>query len=259
MKSNTDVIGRGHFRCVPQLCEEGRVTIGRKADHLWSRPISLLKENVASTFKSVAKLLFHGNERVRKLGLGGGGPFQQAPKFALAVILTGALSVLPACEKKSESVNEGAAAMASEKKAALPPNLFVSTEPTGAKTVEEAKSTARQGDAVVIRGRIGGSVAPFVENRAVFTIMGTGLKACSDNPADKCKTPWDYCCDTPEDIAKHSATIQVVDSSGSTLRTGLRGVSGLKELSEVVVVGKIAQTAEKVLVIHATNLFLARP
>lgn len=138
----------------------------------------------------------------------------------------------------------------------LPAGFMLEKEPAGAKTVEELKGQAKVGDAVVVRGRIGGSMNPFIEKRAVFTLMGAALKACSDDPNDKCKTPWDYCCDTPEAIAKHSATIQVVDAGGAPLRMGLKGVNGLKELSEVVVLGTVKEAKEKVLIINATGLFV---
>lgn len=141
--------------------------------------------------------------------------------------------------------------------ATLPADLFVDMEPDGAKSPEEIKASAKPGDKVAIRGRIGGSPNPFVEGRAVFTLMGPGLKACSDNPEDKCATPWDYCCETAADIAKHSAMVQVVDAAGTPLRTGLKGVNGLKELSQVTVQGVVHQANDKILVVSATAIYVA--
>lgn len=142
--------------------------------------------------------------------------------------------------------------------ASLPTDFFLTKQPDGAKSVEEIKASAKAGDRVVIRGRIGGSKTPFVEGRAVFTLMGPGLKACSDNAEDKCKTPWDYCCETPESIAKHSAMIQVVDAAGNPLRVDFKGNNGLKELSEVVIEGSVKQATDKILVINATGLFIVQ-
>lgn len=145
---------------------------------------------------------------------------------------------------------------ASQSAPALPSGFFLEKLPEGAKTVEEVKAAAKAGEGAVIRGRIGGSKSPYVEKRAVFTLMGAGLKACSDDPEDKCKTPWDYCCDTPEAIAKHSATIQVVDAQGAPLRMGLKGTNGLKELSEVVVQGTIKEVNDKIMIVNATALYI---
>jgi len=138
----------------------------------------------------------------------------------------------------------------------LPAGLFLEKEPEGAKTVEELKNSAKVGDQIVVRGRIGGSKSPFVEKRAVFTLMGAALKACSDDPEDKCKTPWDYCCDTPDAIARHSATIQVVDADGAPLRLGLKGANELKELSEVVILGVVKEAKEKVMIVNATGIYV---
>ena len=88
--------------------------------------------------------------------------------------------------------------------------------------------------------------------------MGPGVPACSDNPDDKCKTPWDYCCETPETIAEHQATIQVVDAGGQPLKLSLKGRNDLRELSDCVVVGTVAQADGPVLVVNATGIYVAR-
>src|SRR5205085_1318727 len=99
----------------------------------------------------------------------------------------------------------------------------LSAAPAGDKPVEDVKASAKPGDAVAMRGRIGGGTEPFVEGRAVFTLVGRALPSCSDNMGDACKTPWDYCCETAEDIATHAATVQVVDAAGAPLRLDLKG------------------------------------
>jgi hypothetical protein len=88
--------------------------------------------------------------------------------------------------------------------------------------------------------------------------MGPGIKACSDNPDDHCKVPWDYCCESAEDIATHAATVQVVDAAGAPLKVDVKGQNGIKELSDVIVVGKVAQAEGKVLVVNATGMYVAK-
>ncbi|MEX2219919.1 MAG: hypothetical protein WD749_14300 [Phycisphaerales bacterium] len=150
----------------------------------------------------------------------------------------------------------GAAPATGAGQAALPATLFLTSAPADAKTVEEVKAASvKPGDTVTVRGRIGGDVKPFVEDRAVFTIVGPGIPSCSDNKGDMCKTPWDYCCETKEDIAEHMATVQVVDASGkAALRVGFEGLNGLKGLSEVIVVGTVAEVSGPVLVVNATGI-----
>lgn len=172
----------------------------------------------------------------------------------LMLVVTAASSCLTIVSLQDAGEKKQPTATASS----MPSGLFLEKEPEGAKTVEEVKAAAKPGDKVVIRGRIGGSKNPFVEKRAVFTLMGAGLKACSDDPEDKCKTPWDYCCDTAEAIAKHSATIQVVDAAGAPLRMGLKGANGLKELTEVVIQGTVKEAKDKVMIVNATAIYVVQ-
>lgn len=166
-----------------------------------------------------------------------------------------ALAVLGPQEPSSKQKNPPAKTPAS-----LPADLFLAKQPDAAKSVEEVKASTKAGEKVVIRGRIGGSKAPFVDGRAVFTLMGNGIKACSDKGEEKCcNTPWDYCCETPEEVAKHSATIQVIDPAGNPIRADLKGVNGLKELSEVIIQGTVKEAKDKVLIINASGLFVVRP
>jgi len=139
---------------------------------------------------------------------------------------------------------------------ALPAGFVLSEAPTGAKDVVALKKDAKPGDEVVLRGRVGGSPSPFVDGRASMQVIDKALKACGEGTAmDECKTPWDYCCDDPKEVAAHSASVQVVGADGKPLRAGLKGVGGLKPLSEVTVRGTVAKGADSgVLVVNATGI-----
>ena len=142
-------------------------------------------------------------------------------------------------------------------RAPLPIGFFVEKQPENVKDVSEARKagTLKAGDEVVLRGRIGGSKEPFVAGRAVFTLMGRGLKACNENPDDRCSKPWDYCCETKEDILANSVTVQVVDAKGQILRTDMKGRRGIKELTEIVVAGKVVSADGKAVVVNATAAY----
>jgi hypothetical protein len=139
----------------------------------------------------------------------------------------------------------------------VPAGFFLRETPESAKDLSDVRMSGevKKGDTVAVRGVIGGSSQPFVKDRAVFTLMGSALKPCSANPEDKCTQPWDYCCETRADIAANSATIRVVNDRGQPLRTDIKGRAGLKELSEVVVVGKVAETSRGALILDAEGIY----
>lgn len=175
-----------------------------------------------------------------------------------------ALAILPiltlvACDKPAATtttVTKPDTTTPAPTAAVLPASLFLTTAPADAKEVKAAKADAKVGDIVTLHGRIGGSVNPFVDSRAVFTLMDMALPACNDNPDDHCTTPWDYCCETKSDIAANAATIQVTGDDGLPLKTGLKGAGNLKELDELIVVGKVTQAeAGKVLVVKADGIY----
>src|SRR5690348_16160813 len=82
----------------------------------------------------------------------------------------------------------------------LPAGLILKEAPAGAKDVSVLKKDAKEGDEVVIRGQVGGDEKPFVNKRAIMRIVDMKLPACNAKPGDSCKTPWDFCCETPEAI-----------------------------------------------------------
>ena len=87
------------------------------------------------------------------------------PQFILS-ITTALVVVAPmACDQSAPTPTKSAT------NSALPKDLFVTQEPTGAMGVLKIRQSAKPGDHVAMIGRIGGSENPFVSNRAVFTIV----------------------------------------------------------------------------------------
>ncbi len=137
---------------------------------------------------------------------------------------------------------------------AVPDGFMLTQEPKDAKWIEDLRAGAKVGQPIAVRGYVGGSVTPFVEGRAVVTLVGKGLPSCADKGTDHCKTPWDYCCETAKDIAAHSVTVQVADPAGGVLRTTLKS-DKVKELAEVIVVGTVAVADGKSLIVNATGVY----
>jgi hypothetical protein len=135
--------------------------------------------------------------------------------------------------------------------AATPATWLVAALPAGAIPVAEAKQSARVGDQVVVRGRIGGRREPMTAGVAVFVMIDPAIPHCE---IGKCKAPWDYCCETPESITTNSATVQLVGDNGKPMTIDL-GKYALKPLDEIVVVGTVGpRPTPEVFIINAKEI-----
>jgi hypothetical protein len=157
-------------------------------------------------------------------------------------------------ESSTTSQSPGQQQQAAAPADALPAGLILAQAPEKATDVLALKQV-KVGDEVVFHGKVGGRLAPFVDGRAVFQVVDAGIQSCADMPADHCPTPWDYCCDA--DVNKKSASIQVVGADGKPLRANLKGVGGLKELSDVTIKGTLAKAGEAgPVIVNATGIYV---
>ena len=162
--------------------------------------------------------------------------------------------VLVSCGKKEVSAT---APTASASSAAL--SAVLAASPTGEpKPIHLIRTTAKPGDEITISGRIMGNEKPFVEGRAAF-ILGDPevLTPCNENPDDKCSTPWDTCCDSPEDKKRGTATIQIIGADGRVFKESVEGVGGLENLATVTVRGKVAEGSSADLLIVSAEAIRA--
>lgn len=138
----------------------------------------------------------------------------------------------------------------------IPFGLFTDDEPDDVKDIPDAKRNVEAGDEVTIRGRIGGRTQPFIDGRAIFTIVGPGPPACSDLPDDHCTTPWDYCCAPRAELRANTATIQLADENGAPLRTDIKGRNGIRELSDLTIRGTVVAAKDGALIVKATKIYV---
>jgi hypothetical protein len=161
--------------------------------------------------------------------------------------------LLVSCDKKSAP----SAAEVSASKPSPELTAVLAAPPTAeAKSIVVIRSTAKPGDEITVSGRIMGAKKPFVDGRAAF-ILGDPevLTACNEVPGDECETPWDACCDSPEDKKRATATIQIVDADGRVLKEPIEGVGGLKNLANVTVTGKVAEgSSTDLLIVNASAI-----
>jgi len=130
------------------------------------------------------------------------------------------------------------------------------TEPTDAKGVKELRKSAKDGDDLVVVGRVGGSPKPLVDGRAAFTIVDESLTPCSARPGDTCDTPWDYCCESKEDLAAATVMIKFVDATGKTLPQDAKTLLGITPLKTVVVRGRAKRDVDGNLTVVASALYI---
>ena len=165
------------------------------------------------------------------------------------------MSMMTGCDGSDEadtSSNAGGTSTAS-----LPAGLFLAAAPAEPVAVQQLKAQAKEGDEVIMRVVVGGEVSVFVPGRAIMKVIDTEMENLCLKPGDSCKTPWDYCCATAEDLQRHRATVRVVDAQGKTLRVDLKGAGEIKEMKTLVVKGVVAQGSDKKnLVVNAQGIYV---
>ena len=132
---------------------------------------------------------------------------------------------------------------------------LLDAEPAGAQPVIAAREAAKDGEEVVVLGRIGGDENPWTEGRAVFKIVDPSLHACSDIPGDACATPWDYCCEVTG-LPAATALEKVVDEQGDLVKEDAKRLLGVKELDTVVVQGKASRDDAGNLTVLASGIHI---
>lgn len=170
-------------------------------------------------------------------------------------LLLTSVCLLASCQEKQQASSGDSGMPAAQESSAL--HAVLATLPKGdSQAIHTVKESAKPGDEVTIKGRIMGNSKPFVEGRSAFILGDPSIiHACSDNPGDECDTPWDSCCNTPEEKKKAIATVQIVNEEGRVLKEPVEGVGGLSKLATVTVTGKVAEgSSAGVLIVNATAI-----
>lgn len=127
--------------------------------------------------------------------------------------------------------------------------LMLATAPGNALAVKAAKDKGPADD-VSVTGRVYEVTAGF----AVLKIMDLAIPYCGEtNKEDKCKTPWDYCCEPKEVRSGNSLLVEARGADGKPLATPSLG--DLKVLDRVTVTGKLERDAHGNFVLLAKGWF----
>lgn len=170
-----------------------------------------------------------------------------------SILALGSILTLASCSDEKDTSNPSKSAESTNLSA-----LIITEEPTNAIDIADLRKSAKSGDQVTFSGDILGSEKVFIENRAVM-ILGDPKKltACNLNPDDECETPWDVCCDDKEIKKASIVTVQAVDKDGKPLKEGFKGLSGMKELSSLVVTGTVADgSTDANMLVNAIGIFV---
>ncbi len=124
-------------------------------------------------------------------------------------------------------------------------------EPIGATDLNMVHAEARDGDDVVIVGRIGGRATPWIDGLAAFTIVDQSATP----PASCCPASGPHCGDTDVPPASQ-ALVRIVDGEGRTVATDVRRLLGIDRPQVVVVRGRAQRDEAGNLTILADGVFV---
>jgi hypothetical protein len=136
---------------------------------------------------------------------------------------------------------------------------LLSADPGGAAEVLNVKEKAEDGQEVVVIGRVGGEKKPLIEGRAAFNIVDSSLFPCDE--AEKCPTPWDYCCTPLEELTKATLLVRVVDAAGQTIELDEKATAkdwlGIEPLQTLVVRGTLQKDKHSIS-LKAKGIFIKK-
>ena len=109
---------------------------------------------------------------------------------------------------------------------------ILAAEPTGAIDVLDIREKAQDGESVLVCGRLGGGVKPWIDGRAAFLLLDERVQSSCDK--DECE---DGCAECAQQLLEATMMVKFVDAQGKVLAVDARELLGLKENHTVVVQG----------------------
>ena len=127
-------------------------------------------------------------------------------------------------------------------------------EPKDAQAVKAIREKGKDGEKVIVVGRIGGRANPWIKDAAAFSIVDSSLKSCDQIPGDNCPTPWDYCCES--DLRKGTLLITFTDGDGKIVKQDARKLLSIKELQTVLIEGQVKRDKNNNVSIRAAKIYV---
>lgn len=134
------------------------------------------------------------------------------------------------------------------------PNVHLNQEPAGAVEILDARDEAKDGEPIVLVGRLGGGLKPWIDGRAAFLLVDTRiLPSCKDG--DHCEAG---CPDCSKEMLAASTMVKFLGDDGKVLAVDARELLGVKDESTLVVQGIASRDGAGNLSISAAGVFVRR-
>ena len=132
--------------------------------------------------------------------------------------------------------------------------FHLASEPAGALEVLDAKDEAQDGEPIVVVGRLGGGMKPWIDGRAAFLLVDTRiLPSCEEN--EHCKAD---CPDCAKEMLAASTMVKFLGDDGKVLPVDARELLGVKEQQTVVIHGVASCDKTGNMSITADGIFVRR-
>ena len=131
---------------------------------------------------------------------------------------------------------------------------LLASEPAGALDVLDIKEQLQDGERVVVMGRVGGGIKPWIDGRAAFLLTDSRIEAsCEDG--DKCELGCPGC---SKEMMEASTMVKFLGDDGKVLPVDARELLGLKERQTVVVEGMASRDSTGNLSIAGRNIYIRK-
>lgn len=133
-------------------------------------------------------------------------------------------------------------------------DFHLAEEPSGAVEILDAKDVAKDGQPIVLVGRLGGGINPWIDGRAAFLLVDTRIApSCADG--DQCEAG---CPDCNKEMIAASTMVKFLGDDGKVLALDARELLACKEQSTLVVRGTANRDAAGNLSVSAERIFVRK-
>jgi hypothetical protein len=134
---------------------------------------------------------------------------------------------------------------------------LLTEEPDDVIGVIAARQSAKDGDPIVVVGRIGGAANPWIEGRAAFMLLDPSMVVVADGTES---TEGEVCLDDCCAAERTGATtlVKIVDENGKVLHVDARELLGVTENEIVVVRGSVSKDDAGKFVLQANGVHVRK-